>query len=161
MPCAKLKENFEGQLLFQSTIRGIQLLVFSCCYQRLQLSVNRRRRYSALWYIPIEMKYFEEVSAKLHWLGIFHCNPDPKSKWIVVAKRCGLFITYTSLFPTSAWYLVFEAQTPRENSESLLFVLIASLILVWYSAFLFQHEKYAALIDELISMIEKSKSHLS
>ena len=104
------------------------------------------------------MKYFEEVNAKLHWLGIFHCNPDPKSKRIVIAKRSGLFITYISLFPTSAWYLVFEAQTPRENSESLLFALIASLILAWYSAFLFQHEKYAALIDELISMIEKSKS---
>ena len=103
------------------------------------------------------MKYFEKLNVRLHRLGIFQGNPDPKSKWIVIATRSGLLIIYISYFLAPTWYFVFEAQTPREHSESLIFVFASLLVLSWYSAFIFQHEKYADLLDELNSIIENSK----
>ena len=103
------------------------------------------------------MKYFEKLDAKLTRLDILHCDPDPKSKRIAIATRCGFLLIYITYFLTPACYFLFEAQTVREHSESLSFVLFTSLILGWYSGFLFQRENYEATIDELNTMIEKSK----
>lgn len=136
-----------GKLLFQFVIRG----------ERFQLLENHRSSNCAFCESQIEMNYFEEVSAKLHRLGIFHCDPDSKSKRIVIATRCGLFTIYIAYFLASAWYFVFEAETPRKRSESLIYVLGSLLMLSWYSAFLFQSKTYAALTDELNEIVGESK----
>lgn len=104
------------------------------------------------------MDCFEKLNVQLHRLGVFQWNSDPKSKWITIATRCGLFIIYLSYFLAPAWSFLFAAQSTRKHNESLIFALGGLLTLSWYSAFLFQSKKYAAPINELNSIIEKSKS---
>lgn len=106
------------------------------------------------------MKFFEELSIKLNQLGIFPQVHGPKTKLIVIAKRCGLFAIYTTYFLAPTCYFIFEAQTPRQRSKSLILVLFSMLELSWYSVHLLQREKYVALFNELNSIIEKSKSSI-
>lgn len=104
------------------------------------------------------MDCFDSLKSRLRRLGILYdFDANLKSKLIVIAKQCGLFIIDASYFFTPAWYFVFEARTPKEHSESLIFILSALLILSWYSALLFHRDQYASFIDELNSLIEKSK----
>lgn len=90
-------------------------------------------------------------------MGMLQLGSDPTSKRIAIVTRCVLFATYISYALAPAWFLVFEAQTTKEYSKSVLFILGALLINAWYLTFIFQSKKYAELFDELRTIIEKSK----
>ena len=103
------------------------------------------------------MEHFGELKYRLRRLGIFQVKFDRKTKIRIIITRCGLYIIYTSFFLAPAWYLIFEARTQTEQAESKTFVLGSMAMLLWYSVFLFQSEKYAALLGELNTIIAKSK----
>lgn len=103
------------------------------------------------------MKYFEKLKIRLCQLGIFYWDYDPKSKKIAIATRCGFFVIFISFILTTAYYLLFEAQTPGEYSKSLLFLIGSVAIVLWYFGLIFQNERYTAIFDEVETIIEKSK----
>lgn len=103
------------------------------------------------------MKFYEKLNVQIRRLGIFYWDTDPKKKKIAIATRRGLIVIYTSFFSSSAYFLIYVAQMPREYSESLFIVLPSLLIVSWYAAMLFQSREYATLIDEINTIIEKSK----
>lgn len=104
-----------------------------------------------------EMKYIQKLKMNFCHLGIFNRDCDPKAKKITIATRCGLLIIFITYFLSPACYLIFEAQTPSEHSESLFFALSGLLIVFWYLVFLIQSKKFAEFFDELNSKIQTSK----
>lgn len=102
------------------------------------------------------MKYFEELKVQLRQLGILHWDSSPKSRNIAIASRCGLIAIYVSNILAPAWYLLFEAKSPRENAECTIFALGSLFLFSWYLAILFQSEKYEKLFDELNAIIDAS-----
>lgn len=103
------------------------------------------------------MKYFHELTVQLRHLGIFYWDSSAKAKKIAIISRCGFLVTYVSYSLTQTYYVVFEAQTPREHSESSFCVLCVLVALSWYLVLLFQSDKYLALLDEVESVIQKSE----
>lgn len=103
------------------------------------------------------MEYFVNLKLFLCRRGILQLKSDPKANAITIVKRCGLFASCISLALAPAWFFLFEAQTPRENSISLICALNAVLVSSWYLTFIFQSKKFAEIFDELSSIIEKSK----
>lgn len=104
------------------------------------------------------MQLFKELKVQLCQLGIISIEPNRKSRYIAVVIRCSLFIVYISKPILVAWYLIFESKTFREHLKCISALLFVSLVLTWYSALVFQSEKYRKLLDELDLIIEKSKS---
>lgn len=107
-----------------------------------------------------EMELFEIIKIHLSRLGIFQVELDYKTKIKAVTTRCALYIIYVTFFISSAWYRIFEAQTPIQQSESLTFVLSSAILSTWYLALDFQSEKYATILDKLNTIIAKSKFSL-
>lgn len=108
--------------------------------------------------VNVKMEYFEYLKIQMEREKIFLKDSTPKAKYIALATRCGiLFIFFTSFTLAPAWYLVFEAETLMEHSQCIIFALAGILISVWYSTLIIQAEKYAALMKELNSIVEKSK----
>lgn len=103
------------------------------------------------------MKYIEKLKVQLRGLGIFYSDSILKAKLIAIALRCGLSIICILHFSASTWYFLFEAQTLKQHSESLVSVFSALLIFLWFLTLLFQCEQYAELLNELDSIIDKSK----
>lgn len=95
-----------------------------------------------------KMKFFKTIKFHLCRLGIFQIKFDSTSNKRTIITRCGLYITYTLCFLAPAWYRVFEAQTPIEQSESSHFSLSGLFQLSWYTAFHLQREKYTTILDE-------------
>lgn len=107
------------------------------------------------------MEYFKEFKTRVgDQLGIFNWNADLKAKYIALAKRCGLTITYTSFSVTTAIYLIFEAHTPQEHAKCLVFVPSSLLFLWWYLTLIFQNDQYTAILDEIEAMINKRKKKI-
>lgn len=147
-----------------SSTSGSQLIVL--CVENIQLLENYRTinefiRCTTVYFwthkSQIKMEYFEKLKLQLRRLGIFHWNSNSKAKTIAVATRCGLFVISIAHISTLAVYLIFEAQTPGEQAESLFSLLGTLLTLLWYTALVFKCEQYAKFLATLNVIIENSK----
>lgn len=103
------------------------------------------------------MNYFERLEVFECRLGFSPLDSSSRAKKIVLATRCGFVITLISYFVSPAWYCIFEAKTPENQSASLYFALCGLLMLSWYLAIIFQREKYTTFLDKFKLIIEKSK----
>lgn len=108
----------------------------------------------------IEMEFFATLKGRLSQLGIFNWDSDIKAKRIALAKRCGITIICISFPLSSAWYVLFEAEEPRQHSEGVVAFLGSSMTLWWNCALILQRDKYVAILDELNTIINKSKPNI-
>lgn len=108
-------------------------------------------------FVKIQVEIFKELKKHLKLIGILFTNANPKEKQSAITKNCVVVTFLVTLFISSGWFRLFFAQSTREISESSFMALIALLYIAWYSTFIWQRQKYAAILGELLDKIEKSK----
>lgn len=103
------------------------------------------------------MKIFQELENHLVLLGILPWSSIPKARYITIALNCISFVILTSSIITCILFLLLEAQTTAEKTDGIFHLLTLLLEFAWYFNFIFNRKKYAAIIIELVKIIEKRK----
>lgn len=102
------------------------------------------------------MESFEPLKTKLHHLGIWTFESNKRS-WIFQIAFTSISYGFSiSLFITTFWFFLFEAQMTSESTDSMFTALAALLLICWFTALLWQNKKYAILLADLDAIIEKS-----
>lgn len=106
------------------------------------------------------MEIFKELNRLLISLGVWRANSSARGRNVCIIKNCLVLSTLLTYFVTSAWFRIFSAQTIHETTVSSNVALNALLCIVWYSALTLQRENYAAIFNELNTIIEQRKYDL-
>lgn len=102
------------------------------------------------------MDLFEILKRNWRLMGIFKC--DTKRDQILSITLKSVCLTIMISFTSSiSWFLVFDAQTPRQHLECSYYILASVLLLAWYSILIWQNKNYLDLFDHLNGIIEISK----
>lgn len=96
------------------------------------------------------MKFFEKITKQMCWLGFFHWNSKLKSNCVSFL----LFVTILNF--SSSCFFLFKTVHKKQHAESMVYTLFSILFIIWYIIFSWKVNKYAAFIDELNEIIEKS-----
>lgn len=107
-----------------------------------------------------KMKIFELLRFYMQLLGIWQRNS--RFGWIlsIAASFVYLALSFITLFSSLGFFLS-TAQAFSEYVESFYYILHSSLLLSWYLIYLAQRDKYATLIDELETLIQKREISFS
>lgn len=105
----------------------------------------------------IKMEIFKELRVNLKSIGVFEVNSSAKERNLAILRKCVVITSHVTYFVTTGWFRLFSAKSIREITESSYFTLGALLVFVWYLILIWQRHKYAALLDELETMIDQSE----
>lgn len=108
-------------------------------------------------FVKIPMEPFKDLKRHLKLIGVLFENSTPKEKQLALMKNYVTVFCFVSSFISTARFRLFSAHSTREISMSNFFTLVFLLLLAWYSTLIWQRQKYAAILGELVEKIDQSK----
>lgn len=108
----------------------------------------------------IKFESFKELKRFLILFGVWRADSCVKESVLCIIKNCVSLSFLFSLFVTSAWFVIFSAQSAREITESSYFALFSLQCTAWYLTLIWHRNSYAAIFNELDIKIEQSNYKL-
>lgn len=80
-----------------------------------------------------------------------------RGKALTIIARCFYSVIYSFYIVSTIWFLLFDAESLIEYTDSFYFVSVAVSMTAWYSIYFFRINQYLDLMKQLDAIVAKSE----